>query len=508
MVTDSTTLGRKNSLKNSRDRIRGKQSSDSVQKPALSQDSDRLRIAVIGSGAAGLSSAWLLSKSHNVSLFETSDWFGGHAHTALIDTALVDTNAAKAVNKVSFTDRDDSSLSSQSLGVDTGFIVFNQQTYPNYTAWMEMLGVQTQTTDMSFAVSRNGGNYEYAGGTLSGLFAQPSNILRPRFLRMLRDIVRFYREAVKASELSAETTLGGFLNSKGYSRSFVEDHLLPFGAAIWSTPAEQMLDYPLRSFVSFCDNHGLLKLYGRPQWRTVCGGSISYVSKVLDDIKLCGGNAACGMNVSKVVREADCVNVVTAAGEVLRFDHVVIATHADQALNLIDRPSAEESNLLGAFEYAENHAVLHTDDRVMPRRRAAWSSWNYVETDNDSTASKPGVVYWMNRLQNLPEKTDYFVSLNTRSTIDPQLILRQTNYDHPLFNYNTFAAQQSLWQLQGKHNTWYCGSYFGSGFHEDAIQAGFAVAEQLGGVRRPWQVANESSRIVLPENTQVNSSYV
>jgi len=497
MITDSPVLGHIIRGENSSADTHGKPHSDSVQKPALPQSADRLSIAVIGSGAAGLSSAWLLSKAHDVSLFETSKWYGGHAHTALVNTIT-----GRLIDGIESQELDGHSSSARSLGIDTGFIVFNHLTYPNFTAWLELLGVPTQATDMSFAVSREEGSFEYAGGTLSGLFAQPVNILRPRFLKMLRDLVRFYREAVDESKVSAETTLGDFLKARGYGRSFIEDHLLPFGAAIWSTPAEKMLDYPLRSFVNFCDNHGLLKLYGRPQWRTVCGGSISYVSKVIDDIMCHQGCTFSNTGIAKVIRQPDGVKVLAVSGEMLRFDHVVFATHADQALKLIEKPTDLEKNLLGAFEYAQNQAVLHTDSRVMPKRRAAWSSWNYVETGNVSQASKPGVVYWMNRLQNLTVEKDYFVSLNTRSTINPQLIIRQTNYDHPLFNHGTHAAQQSLWQLQGKHNTWFCGSYFGSGFHEDAAQAGFAVAERLGGVRRPWRVSNESSRIVLPENTE------
>jgi len=477
MLTDSNTAGKR------------EEHPEQVLRDA--SECGRKRVAVVGAGAAGLSAAWLLGKRHDVTLIEGSSWSGGHAHTAWIDEtsqSLVDaTDAYQAVDDAG-----------QSLAVDTGFIVYNELTYPNFTAWMKSLAVSTQATDMSFAVSRNEGNFEYAGGSLSGLFAQPSNLLRLRFWRMLRDLVRFYREAVETSDSHNELSLGEFLHQRNYSQSFVDDHLLPFGAAIWSTPQEKMLDYPVRSFVSFCDNHGLLKLYGRPQWRTIQHGSASYVKKVTQDIISTGGFVITGNPVRRVLRSGNELTIILGHGEHMTFDHVVLACHADQALGLVEQPSELENELLGVFRYEDNEAVLHTEPAVMPGRRSAWSSWNYVEQTGDDRQAKPGVVYWMNRLQNLSTEQDYFVSLNPQRPIDASKVLRTTSYSHPVFNQSTHKAQQRLWRLQGVHNTWYCGSYFGSGFHEDAIQAGFAVAEQLGGRRRPWQVENESSRIVLP----------
>ncbi len=458
-----------------------------------------LRVAVVGSGAAGLSAAWLLSQKHNVVVFEANDWVGGHAHSAFVDQAKQQLISGAPV------DGESVNAASNQLVVDTGFIVYNESTYPNFTAWMNLLGAPTQATDMSFAVSRGDGAFEYAGGPLPGLFAQKSNLCRPRFWRMLRDIVRFYKEAVDESQRSASTTLGEFLREHRYSQTFIDDHLLPFGAAIWSTPQEKMLAYPLRSFVRFCDNHGLLKLTGRPQWRSVTGGSAAYVRRVQAAIIENGSSFQTNTAVTGVQRDPEGVRVMTNGGDSERFDHVVMACHADQALALLELPSDSEHRLLSKFAYEENHAVLHTDERVMPKRQAAWASWNYVEHTAVGKQSKPGVVYWMNRLQSLPGDVNYFVSLNPQREILKERVLRETVYHHPLFCEQTYSAQQALWSLQGVNNTWFCGSYFGSGFHEDAIQAGLAVAEQLGGVSRPWRVDHPSSRIFLSLDASANA---
>ena len=476
MVTDSITAGK-----------RAERKTRAAEKGSQRR---RQRVVVVGAGAAGLSAAWLLCRHHDVTVVDSSGWAGGHAHTAWVDEEKQSLLAGSVA-------RESNAAEDRPLAVDTGFIVYNEATYPNFTAWMNLLGVSTQATDMSFAVSRNQGDFEYAGGSFSGLFAQPSNLLRPRFWRMLSSLVRFYREAVETSNSHEELTLGDFLSQGNYSQSFIDDHLLPFGAAIWSTPQQKMLDYPVRSFVKFCDNHGLLKLYGRPQWRTVEKGSASYVSRVTQDISAAGGVVELDNPVERILRSNDQLTVVCGDGPNIACDHVVLACHADQALALIEQPSEHETELLGVFRYEENKAVLHTEPAVMPKRRSAWSSWNYVEQPGDDQQAKPGVVYWMNRLQNLSTTQDYFVSLNPQRSIDSTKILRTTLYSHPVFNQNTFRAQQALWRLQGVQNTWFCGSYFGSGFHEDAIQAGLAVAEQLGGARRPWQVDHESSRIVV-----------
>ncbi len=430
----------------------------------------KLHIAIVGSGAAGLSAAWLLSKRHRVTLLEKDDRLGGHAHTATIPN----TGGQK---------------------IDTGFIVYNEPSYPNLTQWFKTMGVVSEDSNMSFAVSRDNGDFEYAGGPTWGLLAQPLLPLKPRFWRMLLDLLRFYREAPGQIPEDSQQSLGDFLKEHNYSKDFIHDHLLPFGAAIWSTSKTRMLDYPAASFIRFCENHGLLQISNRPQWRTVSEGSQQYVNKVRDAIG--PESVMTDFHVTSIDRHSDGVTVHDRAGRTVHADHVVIAAHADQALQCLESPTAEEVNLLSAFEYEANLAILHTDISVLPRRRRAWCSWNYVE-HSGSDSSRVSVSYWMNKLQNIDSPTQYVVTLNPEIPPPAESILRTQVYHHPVFTRKTWTAQQSLWSLQGKNRTWYCGSYFGSGFHEDAVQAGLAVAEHLGGVERPWQLDNPSGRIVVP----------
>ncbi len=435
----------------------------------------KLHVAVVGSGAAGLSAAWLLASRHQVTLLEQAERLGGHANT------------------VQTGDR-------QAPAIDTGFIVYNEPSYPNLTRWFEALAVRTEASDMSFAVSRDNGNFEYAGGPKAGLLAQPSLLLRPRYYRMLRDLVRFYREAPQHAPDDLEMTLGEFLARGNYSSSFLDDHLMPFAAAIWSAAPETMLEYPALSFIRFCENHGLLKLTNRPQWRTVTDGSVQYVNKVAE--ALGASNIKTGFIVNEVSRNSNGVQIVSRTGEVVSADHVVMATHADQALAVLDKPTAEEKLNLGAFAYESNHAILHADSAFMPQRRRAWCSWNYVESK--AVSNKVCVSYWMNRLQNLNSEKDYFVTLNPSTLPDEKLCIAESTYSHPVFNANAMAAQRRLWQLQGQQRTWFCGSYFGSGFHEDAIQSGLAVAEQLGELVRPWQLKDPSNRIVVTNTSTLH----
>ena len=421
-----------------------------------------LKIAVVGSGVAALSSAWLLSQKHRVTLYEKADRLGGHTNTVT------------------------AGVPSGEIAVDTGFICFNDATYPNLIALFAHLGIHTRATDMSFAVSLDDGRFEYAA---PGLFAQRRNALRPRFWSMLTEILRFYREAPRdlAGLNDPSLTLGDYLKREGFSEAFRDDHLLPMAAAIWSSPAHTLMDYPAESFIRFCGNHGLLKLVGRPLWRTVEGGSRVYVehlARALQDVRLDHG-------VVSIRRTDDGVIVHDSHGGVERFDHVVIGAHADQALAMLDQPTPAERSLLGAFRYSRNLTVLHTDASLMPRRRRAWASWNYIGADDGLC-----VTYWMNRLQGLAGD-DLFVTLNPPRPPRPDTLLRSEIYEHPIFDPAAVAAQKQLWGLQGQGGVWFCGAHFGAGFHEDGLQSGLAVAEQLGGVRRPWTVENESSRIHL-----------
>lgn len=442
--------------------------------PSLDGGGRRLRIAVVGSGISGLSCAWLLSQRHQVDVFEADGRVGGHSHTV------------------------HAPCGGASVPVDTGFIVYNEPAYPNLTALFKHLNVPTRASDMSFAVSLDQGALEYAGTNLNGLFAQRSNLLRPRFWAMLRELLRFYREAPGDAAAHADQPLDAYLDARGYGRAFRDDHLYPMGAAIWSCSAERMGDYPVGAFVRFCQNHGLLQLSGRPVWRTVDGGSREYVRRLTQPF---ADRLHRGHLVTAVLRDADGVRLRTQHGDwSAPFDHVVLATHADQALRLLAVPSEEERRLLGAFGYTRNHAVLHSDPALMPRRRAVWCSWNYL-ADRRSGAL-PTVTYWMNRLQShLPQGPDappLFVTLNPAQPPRPEHLIRTEIYEHPRFDAAAIAAQRELWTLQGRQRTWFCGAHFGSGFHEDGLQAGLAVAEALGGVRRPWSVAHESGRIHLP----------
>ncbi|MTI16290.1 FAD-dependent oxidoreductase [Rhodobacteraceae bacterium RKSG542] len=439
-----------------------------------------MRIAIIGSGISGLSAAWLLSREHDVHLFEKDDRLGGHANTQNV------------------------TVDGSNVSVDTGFIVYNNRTYPNLRALFDHLEVSTSASDMSFAVSTRNGLLEYSGTGLSGLFAQPKNVFSPTFWGMLNDVRRFYSYAATDSlqEKNLKVTLGDYLKRERYGSAFINDHLIPMGAAIWSTPAEQMLAFPLSSFVDFCENHGLIQFRNRPRWRTVTAGSAQYVSKLANGIS---GGVHLNAAIDSIERRPGFVELIHRNGDRQRFDHVVLATHSDQSLKLLQASetgaTTAEEELLSAIRYQRNLAVLHTDASLMPKSRKVWSSWNYIESEHQGT-KQLCLSYWMNRLQPLPCEKDLFVTLNPEIPPADGSILRSMIYHHPIFDSAAMEAQKQLWSLQGDRRTWFCGAYFGHGFHEDGLQAGLAVAEQLGGVRRPWTVQNESSRIHLPSNSQ------
>jgi uncharacterized protein len=434
---------------------------------------ERLNIAIVGTGIAGLSAAWLLRQKHDITVYEQARRIGGHSNT--IDVPGRDGTTP----------------------VDMGFIVYNPQTYPNLVALFRHLAVPTQESDMSFAVSLRGGTLEYAGTDLAGLFAQKRNLLNPRFWSMMRDLARFYRQATRdaRSPGAEERSLGSYLTANGYGEAFIQDHLLPMASAIWSTGPRDMLDYPAAAFLRFCNNHGLLRLSGRPEWRTVTGGAREYVARLSapfrDRIRL-------GCGVRSLRRRSNGVSVVDSDGEQAFFDHVVIAAHADQALRMLDDPTEAEISILGALKYCPNDAVMHRDASLMPERQQVWCSWNYV---GDPTGEKVSASYWMNRLQGLRNTAPVFVTLNSYRPPAPASVVHRETYAHPQFDAAAMRAQRNLWQLQGDRGTWYCGAYFGAGFHEDGLQAGLAVAEALGGATRPWKVPDESGRIHLPNVT-------
>lgn len=345
----------------------------------------------------------------------------------------------------------------------------------------------------------NGGAVEYSGSGLSGVFGQPRNLVSPRFWSMLADLVRFYRQAPLDIDLidNEPISLGDYLLKGRYGEAFRNDHLLPMACAIWSAAPTEMLSYPAAAFIRFHHNHGLLQLRRRPAWETVVGGSRNYVERLTDTF---ADRIRLNTGVREVRRVRNSVVVTDTRGHSERYDHVVMASHADQTLAAIADASDEEQDLLGSFRYSRNLAVLHTDESFMPKRQAVWSSWNYIGS-KDTASNSVCVTYWMNCLQNIESEKPLFVTLNPPRPPRAGTLLHSELYDHPIFDAKAIAAHRKLWLLQGERNTWFCGAYFGAGFHEDGLQAGLAVAKQLGNMRRPWRVPDECGRIVLTART-------
>jgi len=432
---------------------------------------NKQRIAVIGAGISGLASAWLLSGRHEVTLFEAGDRLGGHTNTV------------------------DVLLEGKTHPVDTGFLVFNEKTYPNLVALFKLLGIDSVETEMSFAVSLDKPNLEWAGSSLATVFGQKRNLVRRRFWAMLSDILRFNRESTAwlATHPDQERSLRDFLVEGQYTSAFSDWYLLPMAAAIWSCPTGQMLDMPLATFIRFCQNHGLLQIFDRPMWRTVKGGGREYVKKIaarLDDVRL-----ACP--VQAVSREAGKLRVTHAGGSE-HFDQVVLACHSDQSLAILG-PAASlgQREVLGAIRYQPNRAVLHTDRALLPRDRKLWSAWNYFAGKGAPGDQPVGVSYLINKLQPLPFETPVVVTLNPAREPDPAKVIAEFDYAHPIFDAPAIAAQRQLARVQGQGGIWLAGAWGRYGFHEDGLKSALRVANGLG-IKAPWQ----DSLAELPRQAQ------
>lgn len=411
-----------------------------------------MKLAVVGSGISGLVVAWLLRNDHEVTVFEANDYLGGHTNT--VDVSIEDERHA----------------------IDTGFIVFNDRTYPNFCRLLDRLGVSSSPTEMSFSVRCDRTGLEYNGSSISQLFAQRRNLLRWRFYRMLRDIIRFHRDAPRLLSFEHERiTVNDYVSDRRFSKEFIDQYLVPMGAAIWSCPPETFRQFPMRFIVEFYSNHGLLSISNRPTWHVIDGGSRSYVERITSQLDGC---IRLSTPVKKVTRHTEHVELCTRTGPSQKFDHVVFACHSDQALRMLADPMPIERELLSAFPYERNEAVLHTDTSVMPRRRRAWASWNY-HLDSQSTP-KATVTYDMNILQHIQSKHEFLVTLNESERISPSKVLRRFVYHHPVFTVDRKAAQERHAELIDHHRTSFCGAYWGNGFHEDGVNSALAVCRAFG----------------------------
>ena len=410
-----------------------------------------MRVAVVGTGISGLVAARALNSEHDLTVFEAANRIGGHTNTIDVPTA------------------------EGSVAVDTGFIVFNERTYPGFCKLLGELEVPSQPSTMSFSVRCEQTGLEYNGTDLNGLFAQRANLLRPSFWRMVRDILRFYNEAPAVLEQADDAaTLGQYLDQGRYSQGFVEQHLIPMGAAVWSSTPDNMRNFPLRFLVQFFHNHGFLSVDDRPQWLVVEGGSRQYVDKLVSPFR---DRIRLNTPVIGLTRNPEGVRVRSKHGDEGLFDRVVLATHADASLRMLTDRTPLEAEVLGAFEFQANEAVLHTDTSLMPRRRRAWASWNYHVTA--PATELPTVTYWMNELQSLRGDRQYFVTLNRTQDIDPSRVLRTISYNHPIFSTRTVQAQRRHSEIDGVHGVHFCGAWWRFGFHEDGVQSAQAVIRNL-----------------------------
>ena len=416
-----------------------------------------MRIAVIGSGISGLGAAWLLSKQHDVTVFEKQDRIGGHANTV------------------------NAHFGDKSVPVDTGFIVYNDLNYPNLIGLFDALAVDTIGSEMSFAVSLRDKEVEYEG-SLKGLTAQKSNLLSPRYWSMLNGLRKFYANAYRfAQETDPQESLGDFIKKHGFSEAFITDHLLPMGAAIWSCPVETMMAFPARSFIQFMENHKLLNYIDRPVWRTVAGGSRSYVRKICDAL---GDKIITNANITSVTRGTSGVTISLDGEGDIYFDKVIMAAHADESLALMGDASAQERDILSCFQFQPNRVILHSDPALMPKHKSVWAAWNYL-TSARSTGDL-SVTYWMNKLQSIDHKTPLFVTLNPFDEPNSELVHQEFSYDHPIFDCPAISAQGRLESIQGMNHIYWAGAWTKYGFHEDGLSSAVRIVKSLG-VSIPWE---------------------
>lgn len=412
-----------------------------------------MNIAIIGAGISGLTAAYYMRDKHNITVYEAAPRIGGH-------TATVDVEHE-----------------GRHYAIDTGFIVYNDWTYPNFIELMQELGVETQPTEMSFSVRCDESGLEYGGNNLNTLFAQRRNLLRPSFHRMLRDILRFNREAIadlESGRISATTTLGEYLVDNRYGEAFIYQYLLPMGCAIWSASTERMVDFPLLFFTRFFKNHGLLSVNDRPQWHVIKGGSRRYLEPLIREFR---SAIRLDAKISAVRRHPQAVELVMANGLTVHYDQVVFACHSDQALGLLGDASRNERDALEAIPYQSNEVVLHTDESLLPRHRAAWSSWNYWLRERQQ--QRAVLNYNMNILQGLKSDTTFCVTLNATESISPARIIDSFNYSHPVFSLESVAAARKIQDFNGLNRTWFAGAYLGNGFHEDGVVSGRRVADAI-----------------------------
>ncbi|PSF12231.1 FAD-dependent oxidoreductase [Marinobacter fuscus] len=415
---------------------------------------DRQRIAVIGAGVSGLTAAWLLAENHDVQVFEAGDYAGGHTNTEQVP------------------------LGGRTWPVNTGFIVYNDWTYPNFIKLMDRLGVASEVSDMSFSVDCQASGLHYNGTSLNTLFAQRKNVLNLNFLRMIREILRFNKETradLAAGRISDSETLGAYLNRHGYSRYFRNYYIVPMGAAIWSAPEIVLEQFPIRFFLQFFNNHGMLSVDDRPTWRVISGGSATYVDRMMDRLGDC---THLNSPVSLVVRDDNGVTV-HSNGQTHRFDQVVFACHSDQALAMLESPTDEERAILGAIEYQKNDVVLHTDSQVLPSNRRAWAAWNYRIPEHST--QPVSVTYNMNILQNFDDAPETFcVTLNRSHDIDPGAVIKRFDYNHPVFTLEAVAAQDRYDEIGNRNRSHFCGAYWFNGFHEDGVRSALRVTRAFG----------------------------